>query len=301
MRHEHRFPNLFIIGAMKAGTTSLSRYLGAHPEVFMTSDPKEPTYFLTRDQLLDVLPGVEKRGFWRGEEFYLELFASAGDRPVIAEASANYARLNRVAGVAERIARFNPDARIIYIMRDPVERTISHYWYMVRFFAERRDMLTAVQQDSDYTDTSYYAMQLRPYLDLFGTDRVLTVTTETLRDRRAETVASIFSWLNVDSAFMPPNLSEEANRAPPVIQQVRGRGVLHRLRNSKLWNSIGPRVPRQLRALARGLSERPVDRVATDIAAVRAYLRMVHLPQTRELEVLLGRDFPEWATLYETL
>jgi len=291
-------PNLFIAGIMKAGTTSLQRYLLTHPQIFMTSDPKEPTYFLTREQLLDVLPGVEKRGFWRGEEFYLKLFEEAGDRPVIGEASANYARLPRVQGVAERIAQFNPGARIVLIMRDPVERSISHYWYMVRFFAEKRDMLTALRDDVDYTATSHYAMQLRPWLELFGRDRVWTLTTEALRDDGAGTLSQLFQWLGVDASFVPPNLSERANEAPEEIRQVQGSGLLHQLRHSAAWNALGPLVPKSLRSLGRGLAEKPVARTAVDVREARRYLRDIHRPQTLELEQLLGRRFPEWTTLW---
>jgi hypothetical protein len=293
-----RKPNLFVVGSMKAGTTSLARYLGAHPEIFMTSDPKEPTYFLTREQLLDVLPGVEKRGFWRGDEYYLRLFEPAGDRPVVGEASANYARLNRVQGVPERIHAFNPDANILFIARDPVVRTISHYWYMVRFFGERRDLLTALRDDPDYVETSDYALQLQPYLSLFGRDRVLTITTETLASEPDATMAAIYRWLGVNVDFQTPNLAERANETPDVVTQVRGGGVLHRFRHSALWNAVGPMIPASLRGLGRQFSEKPVERRAVDPAAARCYLRPIQRPQAARLEELLGRKFPEWTTLH---
>ena len=293
-----RKPNLFVVGSMKAGTTSLARYLGAHPEIFMTSDPKEPTYFLTREQLLDVLPGLEKRGFWRSEEYYLRLFDAAGDRPIVGEASANYARLNRVSGVPEKIHAFNRDARILFIARDPVVRTISHYWYMVRFFGERRDLLTAIRQDPDYIETSNYALQLRPYLSLFGRDRVFTITTEALSSRPEATMAGIYQWLGIDATFKTPNLAERANETPDVVTQVRGSGLLHRFRHSALWNAVGPIIPASLRGLGRQLSEKPVERVAVDPVAARHYLRPIQRPQVAELEELLGRKFPEWTTLH---
>ena len=283
---------------MKAGTSSLARYLGAHPEIFMTSDPKEPTYFLTREQLLDVLPGVEKRGFWRGEEYYLKLFETAGDRPVIGEASANYARLNRVAGVPERIHAFNPDARILFIMRDPVERTLSHYWYMVRFFRETRGLLEALREDADYIDTSDYALQLRPYLALFGADRVLAITTEALAGQPVQTMSAVFEWLGVDPAHVPSNLAERVNETPEVVTQVRGGGLLEKFRHSAFWNSVGPRVPQSLRGLGRRLARRPVERGSVDTAAARRYLRPIQRPQVTALQDLLGRDFPEWQTLH---
>ncbi|MGH8595341.1 MAG: sulfotransferase family protein, partial [Gammaproteobacteria bacterium] len=118
-------PNLFLVGAMKSGSSTLTRYLREHPAVFMARKPKEPSYFVAREQLREVYPAIEKMGFWRSEGRYLGLFADAGDCSILGDASQNYARLSKVTGVAERIARFNPEARILYIMRDPVERTIS--------------------------------------------------------------------------------------------------------------------------------------------------------------------------------
>ncbi|MEQ9639015.1 MAG: sulfotransferase [Alphaproteobacteria bacterium] len=290
-------PNFFVVGSMKSGTTSLHRYLVRHPQIFMTENPKEPTYFLEREQLLDVLPGVEKLGFWRGEQNYLDLFAGAGDCPVIGEASANYARLNRVQGVPERVADFSPDARILFIARDPVERTISHYWYMVRFFEERRDMLSAIREEPDYTETSDYAMQLKAWLARFPEQRVKFITTEALRDRPEATMSDVFAWLGVDADFVPPNLAERANEAPEVLQQVRGKGLLHRFRHSGLWNAVGPLVPQGLRQSARRLSEKPVERVAVDRTEAVDYLRTIQRQQADELAALLGRRFPEWTTL----
>ena len=290
-------PNFFVVGSMKSGTTSLHRYLLTHPQIFMTEDPKEPTYFLERDQLLDVLPGVEKRGFWRGEDAYLALFKAADGHPIIGEASANYARLNRVQGVPDRVAAFSPDARILFIARDPIERTISHYWYMVRFFEERRDMLAAIREEPDFTDTSNYAMQLKAWLERFPEERVRFITTESLSAKPVETMAEVFRWLKVDDGFVPPNLGERVNEAPAVVQQVRGRGRLHDLRHSSLWNAVGPMVPSALRKAARRFSERAVEREEVDREPVEQYLRPLQLRQTEELSDLLQRRFPEWETL----
>jgi hypothetical protein len=290
-------PNLFVVGAMRSGTTTLHRYLRTHPQVFMSSDPKEPTWFLTREQLLDVLPGVEKRGFWRSEERYLELFKDADDRPVVGEASANYARLPRVGGVAERVAAFNPRARIVYLMRDPVERTISHYWYMVRFFEEKRAPLTAVREDADLTETSHYALQLEPWLAHFGAGNVYTLTMERLRDDAQGTMSALFEWLGVGADFELPNVGEHANAAPEAVAQVRGSGRLERFRRSALWNAVGPLVPPSLRRLGRGLSQRKVERNDPEMAAVRAYLADLHGPQVRRLEAMFGRSYPEWKSV----
>ena len=287
-------PNLFLVGAMKSGSSTLTRHLRAHPSIFMARKPKEPSYFVEREQLRQVYPAIEKMGFWKSEEAYLQLFADAGPRPIIGEASQNYARLPRVTGVAERIARFNPRARILYIMRHPIKRTISHYWYMVNFFGEGRAMLKAVREDPDYRETSHYAMQLRPYIDLFGRDRVKAMTLERLGAQPEEVMRDLYGWLGVESDFVPPTIGERANVTGEESTQVRGLGLLHRIRHSSAWGAAGRFAPPQLRSFARGLAIKQVPRNEVSTDDVKVYLEPIQAEQTRELEELLETSFPEW-------
>jgi hypothetical protein len=117
-------PNLFIIGAMKSGTTYLWNLLSSHPSIFMCR-PKEPSYFVEPGQLQKLSYGIWRQGYWKSEEAYLKLFRSAGIATILGEASSYYLHLPFASGVPERICQFNPDARLIYLMRDPIERTIS--------------------------------------------------------------------------------------------------------------------------------------------------------------------------------
>ena len=293
-------PNLFIVGSMKCATSSLATYLNQHPDVFMAMRPKEPSFFVDRDQLREVYPAMERLGFWRGEEYYLKLFESAGSAKVVGEASANYARLPRVTGVAERIASFNPDSRIIYLMRDPIERTISHYWYMVVNYGEGRGILDAIRADGDYRDTSYYAMQIRSYLDIFGADRVKALTTEALRNDAETVLRDLFQWLGVAADVPISDLDRKENVRPSVAQTPRGLGLLHRVRYSKVADSLGRYVPPAFRNFLRNLAEKKVDPKNVSTEAVEAYLRPIQLEQTVELSELLNRKFPEWRTLYQT-
>lgn len=278
-------PNLFIIGAMKSATSSLHGYLGSHPDVFM-SEPKEPGYF------------VEELAWSCGEPWYLDLFANAGGRSVVGESSTEYTKAPWYGGVPERIARFNPDARFIYLMRDPVERTISHYWHTVVQNSERRSLFQAIREEPHYRQVSYYGMQLEPYFRIFGADRVLTLTFEELKGSPRGVVQRVFQWLGVDAAFVPPNLDQRANATPEVVERVRGRGLLHRFRYSKIWNAVGPNIPSSLRRIARTLSEDRVDRTSESVHEVIEYLRPEQRDQVAELVSELGRDFPEWKTLY---
>ena len=294
-----RHPNLFLIGSMKSGTTSLHTYLDAHPSIFMSS-MKEPTYFADADELKQVSPTIWERGYWRDLDRYLALFADAGDAAYAGESSTNYSKLPQVTQVAERIAEFNPSARILYIMRDPVERTISHYWHMARWHDESRDVLKAVQQDASYRQVSHYSMQLAPYFDCFDRDQIRTLTLETLRADPAGTMQDIFEWLGVEPLATSEDSGAAKNVTSREVVQVRGRGILHRIKHSRAWDLIGPMVPKRIRTLGNRLSQHSVDRTKVDTAKVIEYLRPLQQEETRELAQLLGREFPEWKTLHAT-
>ena len=86
-----RKPNLFVIGAMKSGSTYLNKLLGAHPAIFMCS-PEEPSYFVDQKQLRALWPEAWDLGFWRDEDHYPQLFRSSGDAAVLGEETAAAAR-----------------------------------------------------------------------------------------------------------------------------------------------------------------------------------------------------------------
>jgi len=292
-----RRPNLFQVGAMKSGTSSLHVYLASHPEIFMC-EPKEPCYFVELADLeWPARQTVERFGFWRSEAAYLELFADAGDARVLGESSTNYSKGPKIAGVPERMATFAPEARILYLMRDPVERTISHYWHAVRQRKEGRDLVTALAEEPHYREVSHYALQLRPYLELFGAERVHTLTLEALRGDPCRELRSVFIWLGVDPDFEPPDLAPR-HVTPDDLERVRGRGRLERFRHSVLWNAVGRLMPAALRRWGRRLAAAPVERASEDRQRAAELLRPQQLEQTSELAELLGRDFSEWRTLH---
>ncbi len=280
--------NLFIIGAMKSGTTSLHNYLNEHPSIFMC-EPKEPGFF------------VEELAWSKGHGWYQSLFARANDEVVLGESSTHYTKLPVYKGVPERIASFNPNARFIYLMRDPVERAISHYWHNVRdmkWGREWRSMLSAVKRDPQYVAFSDYAMQLRPYIDIFGREHVYATTFERMVRHPDDVLREIFAWLRVDSGFRPEGTRRRWNAAPAEAKRVGGFGILNRLRYSQAWDKLAPVVPRSLRQMGTRLAERRVDRASQDVAAVERFLRQILLERTEGIRAMLGRDFNEWTTLY---
>jgi hypothetical protein len=292
-------PNLFLIGAMKSGTSSLHAQLGRHPQVFMSA-PKEPCWFVDPEYLRHSWPEMWERGYWKSQAAYLELFADADGRAVIGESSTDYTKRPAIDGVVEKIASFNPDARFIYIMRDPVQRSLSHYWHMVEHRGERRGLLEALQNDPAYRQVSYYAMQLTPYLEHFGPERMYALTFEEYLADPAAVVRRIFTWLGVDLtvAAADPDM-ERRNSTPETVLQERGMGLLNRLRYSSAWSAVENWVPAPVRRFGRSLAQRPVRRA--DVSKKREamdFLRPSQLIETEELRDLLSRDFPEWKTLY---
>lgn len=280
-------PNLFVIGAMKSGTSSLHDYLGAHPEIFMSSF-KEPCHF------------VPELGRSKGLDWYLGLFAEGGNCLYRGESSVVYTHLPDHPGVPERLDEFSPGARYIYIMRDPVERAVSHYWHRLKSkrVVERRDMETAFRENPVYFNYSDYPMQLRPYFDRFGTDRVLALTLEEMSHDTAAVMRSIYSWLGVDPDAVPADGFEKLRHVTPkvITQKV---GWLSRFRYSPLWTALGPWVPAGLRRWGKRLSEPvAIDRTTVPVAAAVEYARQQLLPRIEPLHVLLRRDFREWKTLY---
>jgi hypothetical protein len=190
-------PNFLIIGAMKAGTTSLYHYLRAHPQVFMPQY-KAPEFFAGESH-------------WRrGIEWYRAQFASAGpDAVAIGEASNVYAKYPQYRGVPERIATYIPDARLIYVVRDPIERIRSHYQTRVVEGSEKASFEEAVFENSIYLDCSRYALQLEQYLEYFPPEQLLVITAEQLRGARHATIRAVYEFIGVDPEFVPPNLDRD--------------------------------------------------------------------------------------------
>lgn len=291
-------PNLFLIGAMKSGTTTLHELLARHPQISM-SEPKEPCYFVQPSQLEAVWPEMWRKGFWKSEAAYLALFADKPGVQMIGESSTDYTKRPLIDGVVERIAAYNPQARFVYIMRDPVERTISHYWHMVELRGELRAPLDAIVSEPHYTQVSHYADQLAPYIARFGRERVHALTFEELKRDPQVALRAVYAWLGVDQDFVPDELAAAHNVTSDEVRQKRaGMGLLDRLRHSDAWSAAGRYVPSAVRKVGVALVERKVTRREVSMDAVVAHLRPLQQAQTRVLEQQLGRRFDDWNTLW---
>ena len=179
-------PNLLVIGAMKCGTTSFHHYLDQHPDIFM-SEKKEVDYF------------VEERHWNKGIDWYRSHFSIKS--PIRGESSQNYSKRHRFSGVPERIVHLLPEVKLIYLVRDPVERILSHYYENVMGGEAPEDINQFLQSldDNHYVLTSQYHYQLEAYQEHFSEDAIMVISLEDLQQNRLQTMNRVFTFLGVDA------------------------------------------------------------------------------------------------------
>lgn len=241
-------PSFLIIGAMKGGTTSLYHYLKDHPDVFM-SETKELHYF------------VAEKNLRRGTGWYERQFRKAGDAVAVGEASPDYAKFPLHKGVPERIADLVPEVRLIYVMRNPVERIRSHYLHDLACGRERRPIDQAVPGNEHYLAPSKYALQIEQYLEHFPREQLLLMTSENLRSDRQAAMRRVLDFIGVHDEWSRPVRDQEFN----ATDQKTTPGVLLRAaRHVPGGARLRLLAPRQVKAAERllGRSRQPLDRQA---------------------------------------
>jgi len=189
-------PNLIVIGGLKCGTTSLHHYLNLHPEAGM-SRPKELNFF------------VSELNWELGADWYRSHFSASA--PVRGETSPHYTNRPRFEGVAKRMRETLADeVRLIYMVRHPIDRLLSHYLHNVGGGYESRELADAVAEpSSSYVQRGLYAFQLEPYLEAFGLERILIVSREELGRDRDATVRRVFAFAGVEEGFTSPEFDRE--------------------------------------------------------------------------------------------
>lgn len=244
-----RLPSFFVVGAARSGTSSLHHYLGQHPDVFMSS-VKEPTYFA-----LAHLQGVRlpsntpyEAGLIYDWKEYTSLFAGAGAASAVGESSTWYLHSPEAPAA---IRKHVPDARIIILLRHPVDRAYSHFRLYRRGGFERIGTLQAALRAEprrrrrgwpvhyQYSHWSRYAEPLGRYYDLFPPHHIRLYRYEQLRDDAPGLIADAFRFLGVDPSISIDS-SQRLNAAPAVepnlVARLRSRGD----------HGLSPRLRRRL-------------------------------------------------------
>ena len=222
-------PNLFIVGQPKSGTTALHQFLGQHPEIYMSSI-KEPHFFCSDFHLeSDRAYGKQRFFDFRNESAYLQLFNRAKNVKIAGESSTNYL-YSQVA--AEKIYNFNPDAKIIIILREPAKFLYSLHSHYVKFTEENEpDFVTALSLEnkrkveeeclsSRVTSPSYlyysqrvqYSQQVKRYCDRFTPQQIKVILFEDFKSDNATVFKEVLEFLGVNSGFTPEYAAVNVNK-----------------------------------------------------------------------------------------
>lgn len=267
-------PEFLIIGAMKCATSSIHDQLARCKGISM-SDPKEPNFFSDPDN-------------WAmGLSWYESLFSSMPASDLKGESSTHYTKLPTYPKCARRVHEFIPNAKLIYVMRDPIDRIVSQYiheWSM-RMIDDGCSIDEAIREYPILVDYSKYAMQLSPYIELFGIDAILPVFFERIKANpqlELERIAAHIGytgqvdWQKNDAK----NVSSQRQRRNPVLNTILDVRLIQMARRTLLPESVRAKVRSKWT-----MKERP----ELSSASIE-YLHEQLNPDLARLADLLGRD-----------
>lgn len=285
-------PNLFIIGASKAGSSALHAYLGAHPEIRMSTE-KEPCFFIEQNELEAAWPIMARRPCSHDPQAYLDLWRDGEAAQYRGEGSVYYSQAPHRSGVPARLAAACPQARIVYLVREPVGRAVAHYWQRFKEFQEPLPIERAMRENALYRDTSDYALQLDAYHRHFDPAQIHVIVAEELRHRRREVMAECIAWLGLSPFHFGDAQLAERHRSPPTSRRQRF-GVVSRIRDSSLWSRTREHLPAAWVDRLRRASTVPFDKAQIDEAPARAFLHAHLTPRRAVFEAMIGRRITAW-------
>jgi len=272
-----RLPTFLIVGAPKSGTTSLAAYLAEHPDVFVSAE-KELHFF--------------DNHFDRGVDWYRSNFAEGAGARAVGEASPTY-YLHPQA--IERMAALVPDARLIALLRDPVEAAWSNYWMQRSLGFERRPFDEAVRDELERRDTGRairyifggrYVEHLQGLCERYPREALLVQLFDDLRDSPGATFAAACRHVGVDETYAPETIGAVVNPSTRLRSE--------RLRRFMLKHHAWKRLPFRL-AMAIDRLNRVEARYPPMDARVRSTLADLYAEPNRSLARWLGRDLSTWS------
>jgi hypothetical protein len=214
-------PNFVVIGAARSGTTSLHKYLEAHPDIFM-SEIKEINFF-------------SNQKYWqKGIDWYERHFEKV-TQTAVGEASTSYTNFPLIKNVPKRMHPYLPEARFIYIVRDPIDRFVSHYLHRIRRGIEVREIADIIENypDDHLLWQGRYFVQLEQFLNYYPFERFLLITIDELKEKPDDTVKAIYRFLGVDDSFSNADFSVPHNVNKSITRKTRfGRWVLRFYRDN---------------------------------------------------------------------
>lgn len=276
---EPPLPNFLVVGAMKAGTTSLAAWLREHPSIFIPQR-KELKFF-------------HDPTYWkRGVEWYRQQFAGAAGEPAVGEATPGYMAHPEAR---ERIARVLPGVRLIAILRHPAERAYSQYHHLKAVGRERRTFAKVIEEElggsppafAYYYERGRYLDHLKALRALFPPEDIHIVLFEDLVADPNGTFATVCAFLGVDAEDAPDNVGRVYNPRMRV-RSVWLRNAIPKLRARRL---ISASMAGRIKTWNSGASKKPYPPFDPEL---RQRLVDAYADQLPELEAMIGRDLSAW-------
>lgn len=270
-------PNFLIIGAMRSGTTSLTRQLRDHPDVFISAN-KELHYFDFE--------------FDKGPSWYEAHFDPATHQKAIGEATPNYMYF---ADAVDKIRESLPTVRMVAILRNPVDRAYSHYWhnrstgretleFAEAILAERKRLAVTDPRERalwSYVDRGHYIRQLERVLENSDRERLLVLLFEDLAESPAKTYSNLWRFLEIEEIEPRANIDMPANR----FVASRSRALRGIIMNS----------PKKLRPVLEVLNTKDKGTYPPMSTGVRRQLIEIFQESNQTLGAWLDRDLGAWS------
>ena len=238
-------PDFIIVGAMKCGTSTLAAQLEAQPGFFMTT-PKEPNFF-SDDEI-----------YSKGTDWYENLFADAAPDDIKGEASTHYTKLPLLPDALPRMRNMLDKPKIIYLIRDPVARAVSHYIHEWTMGVMPDDIEKAFANHKELVSYGCYADQIGPYVEAYGVDHVLVLNLETMRETPQQMLEKVCDFLGYkgqprwSEELAQVNVSAERIRRFPLHGLIFSNPVAAALRRALVPQSIRDRLKKK-----RQMQDRP--------------------------------------------
>ncbi len=275
---------LIIPGAAKSGTSSLHEYLGEHPNI-IGCDPKEPHYFSNDDYF--------NNGFVRNKVPYFKMFQDNINTKYYLDSSTSYLISD---DALERIFSINPNAKFIFVLRNPIDRIISHYKWSIGIKKENRPFKTAIKDSKPgpfnfkdkvdknykyYIEFSLYYKWVSKFISRFSMDNVHIITTEELKQNPNLVVNECFEFLGLPSQFIEEPIHSNVTKKDLVIYPFRPKFMLF---NKFLPSRIKNKMKRKFFS----------QKIHGIKKSERLWLKSLLQEDVKNLKKLLNRNFDEW-------
>jgi len=283
-----RWPNLFIVGAPKGGTTSIHTYLSEIPDIFM-SPIKEPNYF--SEKTVSIKHPVKPI---RDKNKYLELFINARNEKYLAESSTSYLSDPEAPKLIHKVS---PQAKIIISLRDPVERVFSHYLMYIRDGWWSHPFKEQIQKEiknkikpferSMELHSSFYFDNVKRYIDIFGTKQVKIIFFEEFVKQPKKTIEEILEFLEI----IRPINNFKSKKFNSYIE-VKGKFRKYILRNQVIAKIVALTIPDKLRLFVRNkyfVVDTPKPKIKNND---KEFLKKLYQSDVEKLQTLFPNNLP---------